>query len=632
VTNPDDIRISVLKETVYKVQALIHPLCNIREDANEIKRSQWEEEIERIKADTESDQMLLFIGPFSSGKSTFVNALLGANILPTAEAPCTSVVLEISFTEGGGHKGKLFKYGGNVEESNFDEIMELVNGPRGSVGRVAHIHHIELLFDVTEVEDWERHPLNTLKSLGVKVVDCPGYGSPYATKEDSIEEYIRKASFTFWMSPADKFGGRLAARKLSDIKKKTTALIPVLTMADKLVDETQYEQAREDFYEHLAPLFPRNKEPRFVSAYKYLKAVELAKKLDDDGKEPLTKEQRAKLEKEIGKLQLEAGLENIFGDMIHAGEKRQVAQAKIISALNDLNTLLKDMDDRIKNELSHWTKEAEKAGWSGNDQYKKLNEIKREVDAWVKAQAKMVASNLETAMIKKIADYIMQVKGKVESSQVQYIVKDVWDKEINKHKGNWAQFLHNKYKQYADYTPNISDDTKIKPPDLVSITANLTNTLLSIMEAFRFAGPQSALTASAGAALMITAPAAANLALIGGALSTLMLFAGPVIIAVAVIPLIPLIKDLTDKRNAQYRKQMEDKLREWMKTLDAAPTIQVLLNKESEQLYNSYRDQFDVAVGQAVRNREECVNLKEEISQVRANIAELFPEEAKKGM
>jgi len=629
--NLNERRIRVLKETVHKVKYLIDPICKIREDRKEIKDAEWREKVEQISKDIISDQMLLFIGPYSSGKSTFVNALLGAPLLPTAARPCTSVVMELSFKEGGGHKGKLFLYDGKVEESDFDTIMDLVNGPRGAVGRVMHIHHIELVFDITTVDDWETHPLATLKNLGVKVVDCPGYGSPYITREDAIEEYIQKASFTFWMSPADNFGGLLAENKLRDIKKKTSALIPVITMSDK-IDDFQRQQVKEDFEKYLAPLFPKNKEPRFVSAVRYFEAVELAQKLNKD-RDSITREEIEKIQAKIDKLKEEAGLENVYGDMVRAGERRQVADSKINSARFDLNDLLKDMGRCVEKDLSYWKTEAEKIGWNESDEYKKLNEIKNEVDNWIKAQSKSVAGVLETAMIKEIADYSMHVKGKVESSQVQYIVMNVWEEEINKHKDAWGDYLCKKYKEYTDgCSAEFSDKTRLKPPDTGSVMAGFANTTLSIMEAFRYAGPQTLLTAGLGTALMLSTSAVAQVALVGGALSTLFAIIGPACILVAGVGLFPIIRDLKIKRDEQTRKKMEDELRQWMKNLDVAPTIQVMLNKENEQLYKSYKDAFYGASRAVVGNLEECQRLKEEISDICNLISEVFPEESRKGL
>lgn len=42
---------------------------------------------------------LVVLGQFKRGKSTFINALLGANVLPTAIVPLTSVVTVLRYGE-----------------------------------------------------------------------------------------------------------------------------------------------------------------------------------------------------------------------------------------------------------------------------------------------------------------------------------------------------------------------------------------------------------------------------------------------------------------------------------------------------------------------------------------------------
>jgi hypothetical protein len=153
---------------------------------------------------------------------------------------------------------------------------------------------------------------------------------------------------------------------------------------------------------------------------------------------------------------------------------------------------------------------------------------------------------------------------------------------------------------------------------------------MAIMEAFRYDGIKSMLTAGLGAGLMIGAPAVAGFAIIGAGLSTLMFLVGIGAIAVTAIALFPQIKDINERRNKQYRKQMEGELREWMKNLNVAPIIQVMLGKENDRLYESYRDAYFVDVTKVVPNLENCQKIKEKISDLRERISDLFPDESRK--
>jgi len=622
-----DTKIKVLNDIVNEVPRFISILCDNNDDITEIKRSEWGEKLVKIREDIGSEQMLLFIGPYSSGKSTFVNALLGMKgMLPTADKPCTSVVTELSFVEGGGHRGKAVGLDESVVDMDYTELIEMIDGPRG-MRNVAHLHHIELFFDIEELgDDTEKTDLAALQRLNLKIVDCPGYGSPYITNEDIIDQYIEKANFTFWMSPADKFGGIAAERKLSHIRKKTVALFPVITKSD-LINEVKKEQVTDDYYEHLAPLFPKsNKEPRFVSAIKWDKAMELEKLLfaaERNPKNAMTKEEKENTEKERDKLVLESGVKQIFNDMVTSGQKPNRTDAKVNSALIDLSELLGDIHGRTEKIERYWQKELQQKGWSENDQYKRLRETKSKVDSWIKTEAESVADRLETAMIEKLSDYIMQARGKVDTSKATEIIFNVWDTEINKRKNGWAEHLEAEYKAYADYLVKIDPNTTFKAPDLGNITANLGHAIKAILESLKYAGFQTLIMSGLGGALLVTAPAVAAGSIFGislAGLGTVMSVAGIGLFAVGIFPLLPIILDKYKEKKEQYRKEMEAKLREWMKKLDFVPVIQNLLEGENEKLYESYRLQFDSDIASPGRKYEKCQEIKHEISKLKEKI------------
>jgi len=618
----NDKRLEVLRRSVEKTEDLINQLCEIRPDMSEIKSTEWLDKIKNIRQDMESEQMLLFIGEFSSGKSTFANALLGEDILPTAAKPCTCVVTELRFKEGGGHQGKMFKLDGNVEESVYEEIRDRIDGSQG-VGKVAQCHHIELIFDVTQLENWESHPLATLKNLEVKVVDCPGYNSPYGANDSVIAEYIQKASYTFWMSPADRFGGAFAQHKLRDIRKKTTALIPVITMADK-INAAQKDQVQEDFFEHLDDYFP-HKDPIFVSAVNSLKANSLKKELfpRDPKKEP-SPEEKKKLQEEIDALELKSGMEKVFTELINCGQKQTVTESKIKSALFDLSELFKGMERYATQEEAYWQKKLQEKGWSPDDKYRKLNEIKRNVNAWIKGEAKSVASRLEASMIKEITDDIMQAKGKVDANRIQVKIIERWEKELLDLKDKWAEHFQKEYSQYEAFSDSNS---QLKLPALGSIADDLKNVILAVLDSLKFAGPRSVLMGGAGAAIWVAGGAAASVPLIGGALAAVAAFVGPALIIVAAVPLLPAIFDKIKQRKEQFRKEVEAKLKTWMKDLNFAPAIEDMLNKQNEKLYNVCIAQFDAEQQPLISGHERTQEIKNSIKETREDLAAQFPDE-----
>ena len=334
----DEKTMKALQTVTGGIQDLIHGLCDGMEGMDE-KRAEWLASVEKIKKEA-NKQMLLLIGSFSAGKSTLLNALLGENLLPTASSPCTPVATEINFVRGGGHKGRIVEFSGHfTEKKDYGELVKaMVDGSNNGVFLQAH--HLELFFDIEQLPD-ENQFLSSLEKMGTKIVDCPGYDSPYFAIEEIVEEYMQKSSCTFWVSTTKQFGNADDVRRLSLLNMKAQRIIPVITMAD-LVDDTQRVRIKEKFFEHLAVFFPVYKEPRFISAHKWIEARGVRKQMGNSNG-PMSVEEREKTRKQAECLEMEAGLQQIVKDIMWGGQSGQCTDSKFKTTLYDLSGLFKDM-------------------------------------------------------------------------------------------------------------------------------------------------------------------------------------------------------------------------------------------------------------------------------------------------
>ncbi|MBW4456947.1 MAG: dynamin family protein [Nostoc indistinguendum CM1-VF10] len=111
---------------------------------------------------------LAVIGEFSQGKSTLLNALLGEEIQPTREIPCTATVTILKY---GMQKRIVCRYkDGSEEEIQFDDYQQ-----KTSISEDAAIDCLsdELIHSEIEEVIFE-HPDLELCSSGVEIIDSPG--------------------------------------------------------------------------------------------------------------------------------------------------------------------------------------------------------------------------------------------------------------------------------------------------------------------------------------------------------------------------------------------------------------------------------------------------------------------------
>ena len=58
----------------------------------------WVETLQRLEQRVSNDSFkVLIIGEFKRGKSTFINAMLGQDILPAYSTPCTAIINEVKW-------------------------------------------------------------------------------------------------------------------------------------------------------------------------------------------------------------------------------------------------------------------------------------------------------------------------------------------------------------------------------------------------------------------------------------------------------------------------------------------------------------------------------------------------------
>ena len=599
----DESKIFALRDAANKLRVMCDELCDVRPELYKINRAEWNEDIENITDQIAAKQTLLFIGPFSSGKSSFINALLQEDVLPTSNRPCTSVVTELRFVDGGGNRGFAVRKDNEQteEECDFNELLKMIDGPTGAIGESAAYHHIELYYDVSETES------SCLKSLcraGVTIVDCPGFGSPYYSNEDVVEEYLAKASHTFWINPVDRMGGIGDYKRLSEIKKKTTKLIPIMSKSDLIKSESHKEEICDDYVGSIGSIF-RSKEPIFCSAIKYKEGVEILKK---SKKESLSDEEQEK----VDTLFLESGISNVFAALIDSIGEKEIAESKVIVAYHDLTDLVSRLSRSADRELKYWRDELRAKGFE-EERNSPLEEARELVANWIKSESERVGKQLDNEITETVMNYFEQCGKDFNSYYLQDQVMSVWGDKISKNSRSWSERIVGTYKERQRLDIS-SDDKDFELPSALkeSQMMNDINDMRDIVfQTIGECGPKTAIEGGLGAVAIAGTVAIKGAGFWGAeVLAVAVGMVGGVLIGVAALAAIPVYTRYSKHKKEERLREIEKKLKKWLESLRMGPSIHSLLSKQNEALFEKLEKAQQKVAEELLDKKNVCEKVK----------------------
>ncbi|MBU0924317.1 dynamin family protein [bacterium] len=181
-------------------------------------------------------------GQFSSGKSTFLNALLARNILPTGITPVTSKVNFINYGEE--YKLKITYYSGAQEYAPIESIADFTDQREHEMKDIKYL----TLYA----------PMDILKDISF--VDTPGLNSQSQSDTDTTRKVLRDVGGIIWLTLIDNAGKLSEAEVLEEYMQhfKNKSLC-VLNQKDKLTPdqvETTTKYVSEKFGKYFAQVTP----------------------------------------------------------------------------------------------------------------------------------------------------------------------------------------------------------------------------------------------------------------------------------------------------------------------------------------------------------------------------------------
>ncbi len=196
------------------------------------------------------------LGQFKSGKSSFLNSLIGFEALPVDVLPATAVVTRAGYGEK--ETVRVRYASGESQEATFGELAGFVT-ERGNPGNQKQV-------ETVEVELPGLAPFRT-----IRFVDTPGLGSAFAHNTEASMAWLPRVGGALLVVSVDRPPGEQDLNLLEEVLKHTPEVSILLTKAD-LVTGEQLEAiikfSRERIVERIGrelPVLPYSIRPGFDS-------------------------------------------------------------------------------------------------------------------------------------------------------------------------------------------------------------------------------------------------------------------------------------------------------------------------------------------------------------------------------
>jgi GTP-binding protein EngB required for normal cell division len=173
---------------------------------------------EELREKVEANRFnLVVVGQFKRGKTSLINALLGADILPVAVVPLTSIVTVMKY--GNALRINVHFNDGRVLEIKPGSLSEYVT-ERGNPKNVKDVSEVVVTYPSPYLKD------------GVRMIDTPGVGSVYEHNTDVAYQYLPKSDAALFLLSVDQPLSKAELDFLRDVREYSGRIFFLLNKAD----------------------------------------------------------------------------------------------------------------------------------------------------------------------------------------------------------------------------------------------------------------------------------------------------------------------------------------------------------------------------------------------------------------
>jgi GTPase SAR1 family protein len=165
---------------------------------------------------------LVVLGQFKRGKTSLINSLLGAEILPTAVVPLTSIATILKYGEM--LNIKVYFNDGRVTEIEPATLTQYVT-EKGNPKNEKDVQEVIITYPSSYLKD------------GVRLIDTPGVGSVYEHNTDVAYQYLPKSDAALFLLSVDQPVSKAELDFLKDVKEYSHRIFFLQNKADYVGSE-----------------------------------------------------------------------------------------------------------------------------------------------------------------------------------------------------------------------------------------------------------------------------------------------------------------------------------------------------------------------------------------------------------
>jgi GTPase Era involved in 16S rRNA processing len=179
---------------------------------------QIKEELEKVE---KNEFYLVVLGQFKRGKTTFINALLGEELLPAGIVPLTAVVTFLRY----GDKKNIEVVFSNGDRRHIDAAdLEQFVTERGNPNNEKHVEAVRITYPSSFLKD------------GIVVVDTPGIGSIALHNTRTTENFLPHIDAAIFILSPDPPITQVECEFLDQIRNHISRIFFVLNKIDTMSD------------------------------------------------------------------------------------------------------------------------------------------------------------------------------------------------------------------------------------------------------------------------------------------------------------------------------------------------------------------------------------------------------------